>query len=289
MAGSSIFARRLAPPAALLFLAVAVALFGLSCAQPADTTPTAGPPGSGSATTAPSGVPMTGPPLSGTPYYPEEGHLGAGPGSVRGRVTTAGGHDPGTVLVGLLDASGEAVIQVYARPDFLFDGLPPGEYRMATYTMNSGYISQWYGGLPVQTHPVSDSQILTVGSGETRADFVLEPGRAISGRVTWSGAPRSGGWVWAFDEDGREVPGHGSGFYGESSPTYVIIGLVPGRYKVGATDDANQGPRGWYGGGRSADEAAVVDVTETDGTGIDIDMGRLPPTTALVSPQTTVP
>jgi hypothetical protein len=87
----------------------------------------------------------------------------------------------------------------------------------------------------------------------------------------------------------RVDPLHSAGFF-RSNPVYIIVGLVPGRYKLGATTgDSQEGPQVWYGDGHSIDEARLVDVTRGDADGIDIDLGALPPTTLPVSSTTTIP
>jgi hypothetical protein len=130
--------------------------------------------------------------------------------------------------------------------------------------------------------------LLEIGSGQTEADMTLQPGRSIQGRVTWSGADRAGGWVWAYNTSGHDTF-HGAGFY-ETGRVYIIVGLVPGQYKIGATaDDSQEGPQVWYGNVRSLEKARLVDVTQGDATGIDIDLGDLPPTTVPIAPTTTIP
>ena len=118
--------------------------------------------------------------------------------------------------------------------------------------------------------------------------MTLQPGRSIQGRVTWRGADRAGGWVWAYDTSGHDTF-HNAGFY-EPGRVYIIVGLVPGQYRIGATaDDSQEGPQVWYGNVRSLEEARLVDVTQRDATGIDIDLGELAPTTVPISPTTTIP
>jgi hypothetical protein len=213
---------------------------------------------------------------------------GTGTASVHGRITYSGVAPTGSVLVALKDASGNDVTETYAQGEFTLVGLTPGSYRLAVYTLETGYIAQWYGGLPIQTHAAADSQILDVGPGRTEVEMTLQPGRSIQGRVTWSGAERAAGWVWAYDTSGHDTF-HSAGLY-PPDQVYLIVGLVPGKYKIGATaDDAQQGPQVWYGNVRSLEKARLVDVTQKDATGIDIDLGELPPTTVPIAPTTTIP
>ena len=230
-------------------------------------------------------------PVSGTDTMGTMGltsSTGTGTASVHGRITYNGAVPTGSVLVSLKDVSGNNVAETYAQDAFTLIGLTPGSYRLAIYTLQTGYIAQWYGGLPVQTHAASDSQVLEVGSGQTEVAMTLQPGRSIQGRVTWSGADRAGGWVWAYDTSGHDTF-HSAGFY-ETGRVYIIAGLVPGQYRIGATaDDSQEGPQVWYGNARSLEKARLVDVTQGDATGIDIDLGDLPPTTVPIAPTTTVP
>ena len=213
---------------------------------------------------------------------------GTGNATVQGLITYRGTAPTTSVLVNLMDSSGKGVTEAYAQDHFTFGGLTPGSYRLAVYALQTGYISQWYGGLPVQTHPASDSQLLEVGPGTTQVDFVLEPGRSIQGHVTWSGDTSRAGWVWAYDSSGKDT-GHSAGL-AASDHLYIIVGLVPGYYRVGASaDDPQLGPQVWYGGDHSAEKATLIDVTEKDASHIDIDLGVLSPTTIPVSPTTTIP
>jgi hypothetical protein len=230
-------------------------------------------------------------PVSGTDTMGTMGltsSTGTGTASVHGRITYNGAMPTGSVRVVLKDAAGNDVSETYAQGEFTIAGLMPGSYRLVVYTLQTGYIAQWYGGLPVQTHAAADSQILQVDSGRTEVEMSLQPGRSIQGRVTWSGADRAAGWVWAYDASGHDTF-HSAGLY-PPDQVYLIVGLVPGQYKIGATvDDAQDGPQVWYGNVRSLEKARLVDVTQGDATGIDIDLGELPPTTVPIAPTTTIP
>jgi hypothetical protein len=241
--------------------------------------------GTGGTTVSPS-TPVNGTDTMGTLALTST--TGTGSGTIQGRIGYTATIPQVPVLVDLMDASGRSIAETYARGNFTFRGLASGSYRMAVYALETGYVSQWYGGLPVQTHGVAESKLLEVGPDENFVDFVLEPGRSIQGRITWAGADRDSGWVWAYDASAHET-GCAAGFT-RYEPRYIIVGLVPGRYKIGATaDDTQAGPRAWYGGAHSIAEASLADVTHTDATGIDIDLGLLPPTTTEIPPTTTVP
>ena len=78
--------------------------------------------------------------------------------------------------VDLVAQAGEFIATREARDGmspgyYTFKGLQPGKYRLGVFGIHTGYISQWYGGLPVQGHDVSESQVLE-----------LQPGRNSAGR-----------------------------------------------------------------------------------------------------------
>ena len=211
---------------------------------------------------------------------------GTGPGAIAGTVSPAVGEFPWSAAVNLLRADGTDLASVYANPDgsFRFAGLDPGDYKLSVYVLGSEYIAQWYRGLPIQTHALADASVIHVGSGEQRVDLVLQKGRAISGRVTWSGAKPGFIGISVYDSDGREIDWT-SVMYGGA---YLIQGLVPGVYTLAASPDFDRGPIVFYRHSATAAGASAVDVTGGDATDIDIYLGVLPSTTTSI-PVTTVP
>jgi hypothetical protein len=211
---------------------------------------------------------------------------GTGPGVIVGTVRDAVAETPWPAAVCLLDADGSTLEFVYAGLDggFRFAGLDPGDYTLQALAWGSEYIAQWFGGLPVQTHPITDASFIHVAADEVRADMELQKGRAISGRVTWSGA--GPGWVGIriLDSDGREVEWTSVGYGG----VYMVQGLVPGAYKVAASPDFERGPVVFYQHAATVAGASPVDFKGQDATDIDIYLGVLAPTTTSI-PVTTVP
>jgi hypothetical protein len=211
---------------------------------------------------------------------------GTGPGAIAGTVSPAVGGFPWAAAVNLLHADGTHPAFVYANSDgsFRFAGLDPGDYKLSAHVWGSDYIAQWYRGLAIQTHSVADASLIHVGSAEERVDMVLHKGRAISGRVTWSGAKPGYIGISVHDSGGREIDWT-SVMYGG---VYLIQGLVPGVYTLAASPDFDRGPIVFYQHAATAAGATAVDVTGSDATDIDIYLGVLPSTTTSI-PGTTIP
>jgi hypothetical protein len=130
--------------AVLALLAMVAAFMVLGCGSSGNTTARLGP-------------------VSGTDTMGTMGlttSTGTGTASVHGRITYNGAVPAGSVLVALKDVAGNDVAETYAQSEFAIVGLTLGSYLLAVYTLQTGYIAQWYGGLPVQTHAAADSQIL---------------------------------------------------------------------------------------------------------------------------------
>ena len=284
---------------ALVALLTGVSFVFVACAGGTGqmTTAGTGPPtdqsSGGSSETALLLTPVSGPPPPlplGTPYPQTTGGrpttTETGNGVIEGHLSYRGSPPRDQVLVTVFPPWGHASHSALATDSYVFDHLPPGCYRVMVNTQYTGYVSQYFGGLPCQGHALEESQSVEVGDGVTRADFLLEPGLSIRGRVTWSGAHRDRAWLFLFDESGAPVPDNVFMFR-SADPDYLFVGLLPGGYKVVArADDPYGGPEVWYGGGGSFEAAAIVDLTTSDATGIDIDLGVLPETTI---PRTTIP
>lgn len=299
--------RRILVLVPLVALPVMASLVLAACAGDTEqvTTATAGPAAQhsqGSGTTVTLLTPVSGPSPVTALMYPTSVSLGDG--RIEGSVTYRGAAPRDLVLVTISSLLSDFHYGVWARDSYVFEDLAPGTYRLCVSTWDTGYISQYFGGLACQGHTIEESKTAEVTAGVTRADFVLEPGRSIAGRVRWSGGPLQVAWVFVFDEHGQ--PLETTTCYAET-PEYLFVGLVPAQYRVGATAgtrescplwDTDTGAMAWltggdaamvwYGGGESLQEAAIVDLTGADAGGIDIDLGTLSPPVSTTIPQTTV-
>ena len=66
---------------------------------------------------------------------------------------------------------------------------------------------------------------------------------------------------------------------------FLIVGLLPGRYRIGASFDADFGPPQVWDGGGSFEDVPVIDLTSRDIAGIHVKLGALPATTTTSSLQ----
>ncbi len=193
------------------------------------------------------------------------------------------------VSVSLFNEAGEMVDRRAGMP-FSFEGLQPGKYRLGASGEGTGYISQWYGGLPTQGHDISESQVLELKPGRNVAEFVLQPGLSIQGEVSWTQGTQLSGYIQIYDLEHRDT-GRGASIGGGTSPMqpgtgylFLIVGLLPGRYRIGASFDTNDlAPQVWDGGG-SFEDAPVINLTSGDVAGIHVELGVLPSTTTTGSP-----
>jgi hypothetical protein len=209
---------------------------------------------------------------------------GTGPADLYCSVTFAASPPEGAVHVSLYNEAGEFVDFRDGMP-FRFQGLEPGKYRLGVFGVDTGYVSQWYGGLPVQGHDISESQVLDLQPGQNFAEFVLQPGLSIQGEVSWTGGTRLSGYIQAFDLQRRDT-GRGASIGGGMEPMqpgtgyqFLIVGLLPGRYKIGVSFDVAFGPPQFWDGGGSFEDAPVIDLTSGDVVGIHVNLGALPTTT----------
>jgi hypothetical protein len=196
---------------------------------------------------------------------------GTGSANLYGLIQYAADQPRGQVDVGLYDSEG-AVERRAGLYNFSFVGLKPGSYRLAVSGSATGYVSQWYGGLPMQGHDIAEAQLLELKPGSNDVRFLMQPGLSIKGTVAVNGGSDANGMVWVYDLEGRDTL-HRAAF-SETGTRFVflIVGLLPGRYKIGVSFMSNyEAPEYWYGG--STFEAATeVDLTSTDVTGLEIDM-----------------
>jgi hypothetical protein len=212
---------------------------------------------------------------------------GSGPVDLHCSVTFAGSQPKGVMDVSLFNEVGE-FLESRAGLPFKFEGLEPGKYRLGAFAVGTGYVSQWYGGLPMQGHDISESQVLELKPGQNFAEFVLQPGLSIQGEVSWTQGTPMSGYILVYDLQHRDTGG-GSAFGGDSMKAgtryeFLVVGLLPGRYKIGASFDTNDlVPQVWDGGG-SFDDAPTIDLTSGDVAGIHVELGALPTATTTGSP-----
>ncbi len=217
---------------------------------------------------------------------------GTGPVDLHCSVTFAASQPQGTVHVSLFTEAGEFIDFRDGMP-YDFKGLEPGKYRLGVFGVDTGYISEWYGGLPVQGHDISESQVLELQPGRNVAEFVLQPGLSIQGEVSWTQGTRLSGYIQAYDLQHRDTlraPAGGSHtvkgqsrFWPGSATTFLIVGLLPGRYKLGVSFDAAFVPPQFWDGGGSFEDAPVIDLTSGDITDIHVELGALPATTTTTA------
>ena len=165
---------------------------------------------------------------------------GTGPADLYCSVSFAASPPKDFVSVSLFNEAGEMIDRRAGMP-FAFEGLQPGKYRLGASGEGTGYISQWYGGLPTQGHDISESQVLELKPGQNFAEFVLQPGLSIQGEVSWTQGTPTSGYILVYDLQHRDTGG-GTAFGGETMKAgtryqFLIVGLLPGRYKIGASFD----------------------------------------------------
>jgi hypothetical protein len=221
---------------------------------------------------------------------------GTGPADLYCSVAFAASQPKGFVAVSLFSEAGEFIDSRDGTP-FKFEGLEPGKYRLGAFGVDTGYISQWYGGLPVQGHDISESQVLELKPGGNVAEFVLQPGLSIQGDVSWTQGTPVSGYIQAYDLQHRDT-GRSTGVGGTyvvggpeslmagTDYAFLIVGLLPGQYKIGVSFDAAFVPPQVWDGGGSFEDAPVIDLTSGDVAGIQVELGALPTTTTgATSPQ----
>jgi hypothetical protein len=288
----------------LLLLAVALTACGVATvdtgAGPDTTTPTAAAvtPSSQDATTSSFPVPVSSGDYGGD--WLGTTSTGSGPADLYCSVAFAATQPTGTVYVSLSTEAGEFIDGRDGRdgaetvdgnaPWYTFKGIQPGKYRLAVYGSETGYISQWYGGLTVQGHDILESKVLELRPGRNLVEFTLQPGLSIQGEISWTQGAPTGGFVQAYDLQGRNT-GRTASIGGEelmqpgTGYRFLIVGLLPGRYRIGASFDAAFAePQVWDGGGPFED-APVIDLTSGDVAGVHLELGALPATTTTTSLQ----
>ncbi len=247
---------------ALVLLLAAPALAGCSHSAPGTTTVPGGE------------TPVTG--IADEPSGLGTTTTGSGPADLYISAAFAASHPKSSLRVGLFTESGAFIDGRDGVSSFAFKGLQPGRYRLGVFAGQTGYVSQWYGGLPVQGHEVYESRVLVVVPGRNLLDFVMQPGLSIQGQVTWSGGARHTGSIMAYDLQQRDTLRRATLLTTADgvSTRFLIVGLLRGRYKLGVSFNGGTTPQFWDGG-NIFDAATVIDVT-ADLTGVDVDLGVVP-------------
>ena len=202
------------------------------------------------------------------------------------------------VAVSLFNGAGEFIDSREGMP-YEFKGLQPGKYRLGVFGVSTGYISQWYGGLPAQGHDVSESQVLDLQPGRNVAEFALQPGLSIRGEVSWTQGTRVSGDILVYALQRRDTGRNawvGGGATVAGGPDsllagvgyqFLIVGLLPGRYRIGVSFDPDFTPPQFWDGGGSFEHAPVIDLTSRDVAGVHVKLGALPATTTTTMGATT--
>lgn len=211
---------------------------------------------------------------------------GSGPVDLDVSVTFAGSQPKDFVSVSLFNEAGEQIDRRAGMP-FTFKGLQPGKYRLGASGEGTGYVSQWYGGLSVQGHDISESRVLELKPGQNVAEFMLQPGLSIEGEVSWTRGSPDSGYVQVYDLQQRNTGGSTSIGVGGMQPggayLFLIVGLLPGRYRIGVSFDAYDAPPQVWDGGGSFEDAPVIDLTSRDVAGVHVKLGALPTTTTTAT------
>jgi len=208
---------------------------------------------------------------------------GSGSADLYCSVSFAASPPKGLVAVSLFNEAGEQIDSRAGLP-FKFEGLEPGKYRLGVLGVGTGYVSQWYGGLPMQGYDISESQVLELKPGRNFAEFVLQPGLSIKGEVSWTQGTPLSGYILVYDLHHRDTGG-GTAFGGETMKAgtrylFLVVGLLPGRYRIGASFDTNDLVAKVWDGGGSFENAPIIDLTSGDVDGIHVELGALSTATA---------
>jgi hypothetical protein len=279
----------------LLLLAVALTACGVAAVDTGTAAETATPtaaavtPSSQGATTSSFPVPVSSGDYGGD--WLGTTSTGSGPADLFCSVAFAAAQPTGTVYVSLSTEAGAFIDGRDGRdgaetvdgnaPWCTFKGLQPGKYRLAVYGSETGYLSQWYGGFTVQGHDILESKVLELQPGRNLVEFTLQPGLSIEGEISWTQGTPTGGFVQAYDLEGRNT-GRTASIGGEdpmqpgTGYQFLIVGLLPGRYRIGASFDAGFDEPQVWDGGESFEDAPAVDLTFGDVAGVHVELGALP-------------
>lgn len=165
------------------------------------------------------------------------------PGTIKGKVT---GLDKTTGRQGPMAGVRVTVFQAVEAGDpretstgtdgsYVIEGLAPGSYKVYFSARSGNYSPEWFNNR--QQSSKADTVTISAGSVFT-ADAVLNPeSGVIAGKLTATDeatgrqAPLGGAAVYAFPASGSE-PGPPKGTLTRPDGSYIIEGLVPGKYKI---------------------------------------------------------
>lgn len=153
------------------------------------------------------------------------------------------------------------------EPDgtFSIGGLAAGEYRLQVWEWGGrdSYAPTWYGDVTDRALAL----VITLDEGEARTGVVVNPvlGSSISGTITLpSGTDEA--YVWAERLDGQDSVNTVIGLDG----SFVLSGLGPGEYRVGAEAFVSSEPERSYFLGYFAGAAIHFDATPVTVAGADV-------------------
>jgi protocatechuate 3,4-dioxygenase beta subunit len=153
-----------------------------------------------------------------------------------------------------------------ANGDYVLPSLATGDYKVFFETFDMPYKDEWYN----DKYDLESADIIHVVSGEdsSEKDVMLQDSGSISGRVTSDKEPDGvvGVYVHAYPEND---PWRWAGFaQTRGDGTYVIEGLVPGKYKVILNSSSGQNYKSvWYNAKSSFEDADTVTVEDRINTG----------------------
>ena len=191
--------------------------------------------------------------------------------TISGTVTSAvAGEKPGFVNVTAKNVDDGSTSNSYTAADgtYTVPGLAPGTYVVSFTDTSSDTVlrTQWYKNADTQD---AATPVTLTDTSATGIDAALKEGTYLTGTITGS--------------DGRPLPGACAALYlaantnypqktscADGSGTYRIGGLSADNYLVRFTAPQTEYAPQWYGGGTTAQDAAVVSVADgAHVTGID--------------------
>lgn len=211
-------------------------------------------------------------------------------GSISGRISLEGPNTFERVSISVhrhIEGAGWTLMKSISYHDpsteFSIGGLPPGPYRISAGGQIDGiqdyaFIREWYGGEPTVE---GGWDVHVAGTETTYIDWeIADPSVTLSGRVTSAEmGPLSdvGVSIYQFDPD-RE-PGYEWLYAADYTSTdengyYSVTLEEPGLYKVGFDDWRNRHTSIFNGGAPTLGGAPIIEVTDQDIAGIDIEMNK---------------
>jgi hypothetical protein len=193
-------------------------------------------------------------------------------GAIAGVVRGPGGAPIAGATVHVFEASTSwvpnATVVTGSDGSYSAVGLPPGSYRLAFRApTGSGLLDRWHDD--AETRAGSTAVTVTAGGTMTVDAELTGPG-SIAGRVTAAGAQVEGIRVLAYRATDGIVASART--VTAADGTYVLVGLAPGTYKIGAIGPSGS-PARWYDGAatRSTAQEVVVGAGSSI-SGLDIEL-----------------